>query len=139
MFGARRGRGKLDSALPRFQSELVRRILVIDDEPLVALMIRRTLEPDHEVTVLHSGRAALLLFEQGARFDAIVTDLQMPDGDGAWLHGELARLDAAQARRMLFLSGAQHPFLEGAGLRWLLKPFRSKELIAEIEAAATAP
>jgi CheY-like chemotaxis protein len=77
----------------------VRRILVIDDEPLVALMIRRTLEPDHEVTVLHSGRAALLLFEQGARFDAIVTDLQMPDGDGAWLHGELARLDAAQARR----------------------------------------
>ncbi len=117
----------------------MRRILVIDDEPLVALMIRRTLEPGHEVTVLHSGRAALLLFEQGVRFDAIVTDLQMPDGDGAWLHGELARLDAAQARRMLFLSGAPHPFLEGSGLRWLLKPFHAKELIGQIEAAATAP
>ena len=114
----------------------MRRILVVDDEPLVALMIQRTLEPACEVEIRHSGRTALELFEQGLRFDAILTDLQMPDGDGIWLQAEVARLDAAQARRMIFVSGAHSEFLDQPGVRWLLKPFRAAELIALVDAAS---
>jgi len=113
----------------------VRHILVVDDEPLVALVIRRTLEPAYQVSVQHSGRAALALIERGERYDAIVTDLRMPDGDGGWMHGEIARIDPAQARRMVFLSGAPDEFLAQPGVRWLGKPFRAAELIAQIEAA----
>jgi CheY-like chemotaxis protein len=118
--------------------ETVRHILVIDDEPLVALMIQRTLEPTYQVSVQHSGRAALALVEGGERYDAIVTDLRMPDGDGSWVHGEIARIDPAQARRMVFLSGAPDEFLARPGVRWLGKPFRAAELIAQIEAALTS-
>lgn len=117
----------------------MRSILVVDDEPLVALMIRRTLEPGCTVQVRHSGRAALELFQQGQRFDAVLSDLKMADGDGPWLQSEVALLDAAQARRMIFVSGAPNDFLDRPGVRWLLKPFRAAELIALVEAAATAP
>ena len=117
----------------------MRNILVVDDEPLVALMIRRTLEPGCAVEIRHSGRTALELFQRGLRFDAVLTDLKMPDGDGVWLQAEVARLDAAQARRMIFLSGAPSDFLDQPGVRWLLKPFRAAELIALVEAAANAP
>ena len=117
----------------------VRRILVVDDEPLVALMIRRTLEPACEVEIRHSGRAALELFQQGQRFDVVLTDLRMPDGDGLWLQAEVARIDAAQAGRMVFLSGAPSELAGQPGVRWLPKPFRAAELIALVDAVASAP
>ena len=117
---------------------MVRRILVVDDEPLVALMIKRTLEPAWEVEIRQSGRLALELFQQGQRFDAILSDLKMPDGDGAWLQAEIALLDAGQARRMIFLSGGHSEFLDRPGVRWLLKPFRAAELVALVEAAVSA-
>lgn len=116
----------------------MRHILVIDDEPLVAQMIQRTLEPAYKVSIQHSGRSALALLEGGERYDAIVTDLRMPDGDGSWVHGEIARIDAAQARRMVFLSGAPDDFLARPGVRWLAKPFRTADLLAVIEAALGA-
>jgi two-component system NtrC family sensor kinase len=115
----------------------VARILIIDDEPLVALMIRRTLEDAHAVTVASSARGALALFQQGERFDAIVSDLNMPDGGGIWLRGELERLDPALSRRMLFLTGGSmsagsDAFLRQPGVRWMQKPFRSAELMGRL-------
>jgi CheY-like chemotaxis protein len=116
----------------------VRRILVIDDEPLVATMLKRTLEHTYEVTIQNSGRAALTLLQAGQRYDAVVTDLNMHDGDGPWLHGEVMRIDPAQARKMIFISGAPHTFLDQPGVRSLMKPFRTAELVAQIEATVSA-
>ncbi len=74
-------------------------ILVIDDEPLVAQMIRRTIEDQHVITVQNSATAALALIDGGARFDVVITDLQMPGGDGIWLSDTLAQRNPALARR----------------------------------------
>ena len=114
------------------------RLLVIDDEPLVGMVIRRALEDAHHVTVEESARAALRLIEGGAKFDAILTDLHMPDGDGLWLREEIGRLDPVLQRRMLFLTGgatqAEEDELRNTpGIRWLAKPFRSAELLAQVE------
>lgn len=136
--GGAGGKASLTPPGPTATLSRVPRILVIDDEPLVALMVKRTLEPAYTVTVLHSGRAAIEKLQQGERFHCIITDLHMADGDGPWLHAELERLDPAQARRMLFLSGAHHQFLDQPGVRSLGKPFRAAELIAQVEAAATS-
>jgi CheY-like chemotaxis protein len=117
----------------------VARILVIDDEPMVGLMMRRLLSPPHDVIVQQSGQTALALFSAGERFDVIVTDLHMADGDGIWLRQELSRIDLPSARRMLFLTGGAgsaqaREFLEQPGVRWLEKPFRSAELLSAIGA-----
>lgn len=110
---------------------------MVDDEPLVALVVRRTLESAYEVTVLRSGREALAHLAAGHRYDAILTDLRMRDGDGLWLREELQKLDREQAQRMIFLSGAPDASLAQQGARFLLKPFRTAELIAQIEAVVS--
>lgn len=129
MFRGGRSRGKLPA---------VARVLVIDDEQMVALMIRRTLEDDHEVAVEHSAQAAADRLARGDRFDVIVADLHLADGDAMWIRGQLARIDPALPGRMLVLTGgagsaADKAFLEEPGLRWLQKPFRAHELRGQVD------
>jgi two-component system chemotaxis response regulator CheY len=69
-------------------SRIFKRILVLDDEPMVAKTIRMVLTlQGYEVEVAHSGKEALSLLEQIA-FDLIITDYNMPEmlGDELALH-----------------------------------------------------
>jgi CheY-like chemotaxis protein len=70
-----------------------KKILVVDDEPLVCEAVKMMLEFDgHEVITAGDGSEALELFEQGS-FDLVITDYKMPG-----MHGdELAT--ALKARR----------------------------------------
>jgi DNA-binding response OmpR family regulator len=125
--------------------ECVPRILVVDDEPLIARMVQRALEGTHEVGVELSARASVDRFARGERWDVIIVDLHLPDGNAIWVRDELARLDAAFAARLLVVTGgASTPsckaFLADPSVRWLQKPFRAAELLARVdEVLATAP
>ena len=57
------------------------RVLIVDDEPLVARAIRRNLG-GHEVQIASSGREALALLDAGKRYDLVLCDLMMPDVSG---------------------------------------------------------
>jgi PAS domain S-box-containing protein len=104
------------------------RILVVDDEPLVGTVIQRSLQGQHEVTVVSSARAALERIAAGERFDLVLTDLLMPDMSGMDLHRELARRDPDLASRTVFLTGgaftpAAREFLEREAVEFVEKPF----------------
>jgi PAS domain S-box-containing protein len=115
------------------------RILVVDDESEVAELIRDLLESaGHEVAVAESGAVALELLDT-ARFDAIVSDLRMPDMDGAELWREVGRLHPALARRMMFITGdtlspGARDFLGATGCPRLDKPFSKADLVAGVSA-----
>jgi len=81
------------------------RILVVDDEPLVARALGRLLGSEHDVTPAAGARAALELLGKGERFDAVLCDLMMPEMTGMDLHAELERAYPEMARRTVFLSG----------------------------------
>jgi CheY-like chemotaxis protein len=62
-------------------------VLVVDDDPLVAEVLRDILERDgHEVTVAEGGENGISVFRdaraQGKAFDIVLTDLGMPHVDG---------------------------------------------------------
>ncbi|RZI99297.1 MAG: response regulator, partial [Rubrivivax sp.] len=85
-----------------------------------------------------SGAVALAMLAE-ARFDAIVSDLHMPDIDGAQLWREVKALHPALARRMLFVTGdtlspIARQFLNEARCDSLNKPFSKQELMARVTA-----
>ena len=79
---------------------------MVDDEADLAALMRDMLEgAGYDVATAESGAIALELLDT-ARFDAIVSDLRMPDMDGAGLwrevsarHPALAAADAVRHRR----------------------------------------
>lgn len=70
-----------------------RRILFVDDEPLVLKGLQRMLRGmrgDWEMYFIDSAPKALAILDK-YRFDAVVTDMRMPEMDGAQLLNEVMR------------------------------------------------
>lgn len=104
-----------------------RRVLVVDDDPLVLRSLTRVLARDFEVAAARNGREALDLVRAGGTFDAMLCDLMMPELSGIELHELLERDDPELARRTVFLtggafSGRAQTFLEAVGQPHLEKP-----------------
>ena len=86
------------------------RILVIDDDPLVAQALRYTLERDgHYVTTANGGEAGVDTFRaarnQGAGFDLVLTDLGMPYVDGRRVASAVKSRIPLHASRSVDLAG----------------------------------
>ena len=80
----------LVSAAATIQVAGSRRLLIVDDDPLILQALRATLEADgHIVTVADGGQAGIDAFKageaRGTPFDLVVTDLGMPHVDGRML------------------------------------------------------
>ena len=113
------------------------RVLVVDDESEISELMRDILEAaGYEVATAESGEVALALLET-ARFDAIVSDLRMPDMDGATLWREVDQHHPQLSRRMLFVTGdtlspGAREFLRKARCAGLDKPFSKGDLLAAV-------
>jgi PAS domain S-box-containing protein len=119
--------------------DLQARVLVVDDEAEIADLMRQVLEgAGYDVATAESGAVALELLEE-ARFDAIVSDVRMPDIDGAALWRTVRELHPVLARRMLFVTGdtlslEARQVLEISGCPSLDKPFVNADLLAALRA-----
>jgi PAS domain S-box-containing protein len=123
-----------------------RHVLLIDDEAQVAQTMERLLRRDYDVTIALCGSEGLKQIANGMRFDAIVSDVMMPNMTGIELFEELRRIAPDQARRTIFLSGGTftahtREHLDKLGAPQLEKPITAKQLraaIAQIAASGTA-
>ena len=114
-----------------------RRILVVDDEPLVCDSVRRMLVSyGHDVVMATSARAGLDLFEPG-RFDLVILDYLMPDMKG----DEMAALIKAQsANQPILIITAAFEALQSSGTPLvnvdsvITKPFELEELRDAVDA-----
>lgn len=111
------------------------RILVVDDEPMVAGVIRRALAKEHDVVTAVAAIEALDRIRAGESFDVILCDLMMPQMTGMDLHAELRTVDPAYADRMIFLTGgafspAARAFLDEVPNQRVEKPFDAQHLRA---------
>jgi two-component system, NtrC family, sensor kinase len=109
------------------------RVLVVDDEPLMARGLARILGREHDVSTLTSAREALKCLMETDSFDAVLCDLMMPEMTGVDLHRELERSKPEIARRVLFFTGgaftpATHAFVKRMADRCLEKPLDVTEV-----------
>jgi len=119
------------------------RILVIDDEPMVCLSLRRLLAGEGEVVAVTSAREALGQIASGQRFDVLLCDLMMPGMDAAALYDELCKVAPTQAERMVFMTGGAftiraRDFLERVPNARVDKPFDVGALLALVRARVRA-
>ena len=123
-------------------SERRHRVMLVDDEPQVAQTMERLLRREYDVTLAGCGRDAIDLISGGARFDAIVSDVMMPNMTGIELIEELRRIAPDQAQRLIFLSGGAFTAqtrerLDQLGAPQLEKPITARELRACVKRIAS--
>ena len=93
--------------LPAAAHRLARRarVLIIDDEPQLGQLFRKTLLPEHDVDVFTSGRAALAHLLGGADYDLVLCDLMMADFSGVAVFEEVRRCRPGLERAFVFMTG----------------------------------
>jgi signal transduction histidine kinase len=116
------------------------RVLVVDDEVAMGRALKRGLGLHHEVTAMTSGKEALACIASGERFDAILSDLMMPEVTGMEIYEELSRIAPDQAKRMIFLTGGAfteraREFLDRVPNPRIDKPFEIANVLAIIAGA----
>jgi len=127
----------MPGVLPVLGASLTARVLVVDDEIELSSLMRDMLEAaGYDVATAESGMVALELLAT-ARFDAIVSDLRMPDMDGAALWRAVAKSHPSLARNMLFVTGDTlspdaREFLRSTRCPALDKPFSKSDLLGKL-------
>jgi DNA-binding response OmpR family regulator len=117
------------------------RILVVEDEPMVAEVVQKYLRRDgHAVQVVHDGASAL---DAWAKFqpDLIVLDLMLPGLDGMEV---CRRVRARSDTPIIMLTAKSEEVDKIVGLQvgaddYVTKPFSPRELAARVQAVLRRP
>lgn len=113
------------------------RVMVIDDEPMVARAVERMLTPYHDVTVFGSAHQALEWINAGKYYEIILCDLMMPELNGMEFYTRLTSDFRDLATRVVIVSGGGftphvQAFLTRTGIPALNKPVALDTLLALI-------
>ena len=121
--------------------------LVVEDEPHVLdLIVTLLKEQGWKVDVAPGGRTGLQSAKQ-RRYDLIISDMKMPDGDGQSFYRAIKAHDPELARRFVFITGdtanvEAWAFLEDAHLPVIEKPFPPavfEEAVARVVSGGAPP
>lgn len=81
------------------------RVLIVDDDPIVAASLRRLLANEHDVLTACDGRDALRVLATDSDFDVILCDVSMDGMSGLELYRHLAAERPGIVERITFLTG----------------------------------
>ena len=117
-----------------------RPILVVDDDEALRQTLAEQLAHDGEFAATEAATAAeamARLNAEDARFDAVVLDIGLPDGDGRELCARLRKQGMRMPILMLTGADAEQDIVRGldSGANdYIAKPFRVSELMARLRA-----
>ncbi|MBE0531244.1 MAG: chemotaxis protein CheW [Rhodospirillales bacterium] len=116
------------------------RLLLIDDSPFFRNLMRPQLSvAGYDVVTVEDAAAALKLRDEGAEFDAIISDIEMPGMSGYELARELRAQGPWSALPLIALSthAGERDMAEGmaAGFNEYVAKFNRDELVATVDQA----
>ena len=116
----------------------IRRVLVVDDDPLVRETVEELLE-DHGIrpTLACDGAEALAASEE-EEFDVVLSDIRMPGRDGMEILPELR--EKRPATPVILMTGyasidSAVEAMRAGAFDYLTKPFKADAMIAALERA----
>ena len=108
-------------------------LIVEDDGDLAQVLCARLQREGHDCMVVHSGAQALAEWQKRS-FDLVVSDINMPNGDGIALAESLQRSEAVP---IIFITGFKNGYEERLkavrNVTVLEKPFDIKVLLKMID------
>ena len=118
------------------ERKMKRTILAIDDDTSILGFIANMLtDYDYEVKTATNGLEGLKMIES-ARYDLIISDINMPVMDGIEFYRELVNKTPSMKGRVIFITGNMEPetekFIQETGARWLSKPLNIAEFLRAI-------
>lgn len=120
-----------------------RRVLVVDDEPLLLRALTRSLGRQYNITALASAKEALRRSVSGESWDGIVSDITMPEMNGFEFCRRLRAARPDLAERIVFITGGcvsprDHEVLERCDTPIIFKPIDMEELLALLSRMASS-
>ncbi len=113
------------------------RILVVEDEPTIAIGLQDDLEAEgYDVEVASDGNTGAAKAAVGG-FDLILLDVMLPGKDGLTICRELRAAGSRMPIILLTARGQEQDKIMGLGLGaddYVTKPFSPRELVARIQA-----
>jgi DNA-binding response OmpR family regulator len=121
----------LDSKLPK--------IVVVEDDLTIQLIITRSLEDHFSVMPFNNGMDALSFLQEGNMPDLIISDLNTPEMGGLELIAQLKTSGFFSSIPVLVLSGDESTdtrikCLDAGADDYVVKPFNPRELEARLKA-----
>lgn len=115
------------------------RVLIVDDYPgLVELYDLALAARGFDVVGAVTAGAAMMLAAT-QRFDAVVLDVELPDGSGPELVERMRAIPTLRTARFVGMSSYESDALEKRFDAFLPKPFHPKRLAATLRKLAAAP
>ena len=117
-----------------------RPVLIVDDDPALLATLSEQLALEGEFSIGEAGTLAAadaLLNAAGARYDLVLLDIRLPDGDGRDFCARMRRQGLRMPVIMLTGSDSESDIVSGldAGANdYIAKPFRLNELLARMRA-----
>ena len=109
------------------------RVLVVEDEPKMAELLRRGLRQEGLVAEVATSGADAVASARMSTYDAIVLDLMLPEMDGHEVYRRLHEDPLLSAIPVVFLTArALDTTPVAPGVRYITKPFDAQALIETV-------
>jgi PAS domain S-box-containing protein len=126
-----------EGAAPGAEAQVGETVLVIDDEPLVRMLIVEALEEAGFISLeAEDGAAGLRILQSDARIDLLITDVGLPGGMNGRQVADAGRINRPELK-VLFITGYAENAVVGNGqldahMSILTKPFGMEALSGKI-------
>lgn len=117
---------------------MAKKILAVDDSTTMLQSITLALEKEgYDVTTAGDGVQGLAVLNGGAKFNVIITDVNMPNMDGITFTRELRKLPMCKFTPVIVLTTESQMTKKEEGKAagatgWIVKPFKPEQLVAVI-------
>jgi len=118
----------------------MRKILIVDDDPNIALLIQMTLtkKSSYETEIAHSGEQALAMIENASP-DLVLLDIMMPGIDGFEVCRRIKENEKTRLIPVIMITAKREmgDKVHGMGVGandYITKPFNPEELLARVQA-----